>query len=121
MSNAGDPLGVDIFATNGFPLRMRLSYGQENIQAASLRRLSCDEGVLASIGDDPDYGYNLASHLNEEFNPGGMAVSALAFRQNCSRIRASRPCRPRLPSAQAVCRFPATGRPRRGRFHLWRM
>lgn len=88
MSNAGDPLGVDIFATNGFPLRMRLSYGQENIQAASLRRLSCDEGVLASIGDDPDYGYNLASHLNEEFNPGGMA--AIGARVSAELLKDSR-------------------------------
>ena len=74
MSNTGDPLGVDIYAGNGFPLRMRLAYGQENIQAAGLRRLCCDEGALTTIGDDPDYGYNIAAHLNQEFNPGEMAA-----------------------------------------------
>lgn len=73
-NNSGDPLGVDIYCVDDFPLRMRLSYGLENYQAALARRLSADEGCLESIGDDPDYGYNLHALINREWNPGDMAA-----------------------------------------------
>ena len=73
-NNAGDPLGVDIYATTGFPLRMRLTYGQENLVAALSRRLTSDEGCLESIGDDPDYGYNLNSLIQADWSPGTLAA-----------------------------------------------
>jgi hypothetical protein len=75
MSNyAGDPLGVDIYSAGGFPLRMRLTYGQENLEAALARRLSADEGCLESIGDDPDYGYNLTALIGKDWSPGALAA-----------------------------------------------
>jgi len=73
-NNAGDPLGVDIYSAGGFPLRMRLSYGRENHEAALARRLSSDEGCLESIGDDPDYGYNLNSLVQADWSPGALAA-----------------------------------------------
>ena len=77
MANIGDPLGADIACTTGFPLRMRLCWGRENLGNAQIRRLNSDEGCLASIGDDPDYGYNLANHLNASYDrsqPGALAA-----------------------------------------------
>ena len=74
MSNAGDPLGVGIYCVSGFPLRMRLSYGRENFEAALARRLTSDEGCLESIGDDPDYGYNLNSLIQADWSPGALAA-----------------------------------------------
>jgi hypothetical protein len=73
-NNAGDPLGVDIYCVGGFPLRMRLSYGQENYLAAISRRLSADEGCLESIGDDLDYGYNLNALIQADWSPGALAA-----------------------------------------------
>lgn len=74
MPNNADPLGVDIFWTDDFPLRMRLAHGLENLQCAALRRLSSDEGCLEDIGDDPSYGNNLMAELNNEHNPGDLAA-----------------------------------------------
>jgi|WetSurMetagenome_2_1015567.scaffolds.fasta_scaffold207578_2 hypothetical protein len=75
MATIGDPLGCDIYCTTGFPLVMRLCWGEENLQAASLRRLSSDDGCLESIGDDPSYGYNVGKQLNKSFDrPGDMAA-----------------------------------------------
>lgn len=77
MANIGDPLGCDIACTTGFPLRMRMCWGQENLGNAQIRRLNADEGSLASIGDDPDYGYNLADQINASFDrsqPGALAA-----------------------------------------------
>jgi hypothetical protein len=56
---------------------MRLCWGEENLGNALIRRLNSDEGCLASIGDDPDYGYNLANHVNASFDrarPGALAA-----------------------------------------------
>jgi hypothetical protein len=74
MANLGDPLGTDLAATTGFPLRMRLCWGVENLQNALLRRLNADEGCLDSIGDDPTYGRNVAKLLNKDFGPGEMGA-----------------------------------------------
>ena len=71
MANTGDPLGVDIACSTGFPLVMRLCWGDENLQNACLRRLNADEGCLESIGDDPDYGFNLMGQLNKSFDGQG--------------------------------------------------
>jgi hypothetical protein len=71
MQNTGDPLGCDIYCTDDFPLRMRLCWGEENLQAACLRRLNTDEASLASIGDDPTYGFNLVGQLNKSFDANG--------------------------------------------------
>lgn len=81
MANTGDPLGTDIACTTDFPLVMRLCWGEENLGNAQIRRLNSDEGCLASIGDDEDYGYNIADHLNDSFDqskPG--ALSAIGSR-----------------------------------------
>ena len=80
--STGDPLGVDIACTTGFPLVMRLCWGVENLQNACLRRLNADEGCLESIGDDPDYGFNLTGQLNKSFDGQG-DMAALG-----SRVRA---------------------------------
>jgi hypothetical protein len=74
MANLGDPLGCDIACSTGFPLVMRLCWGEENLQNASLRRLNADEGSLESIGDDATYGHNVAKLLNKSFRPGDMAA-----------------------------------------------
>jgi hypothetical protein len=77
MANTGDPLGCGIACTTGFPLVMRLAWGEENLQNAALRRLNADEGCLAAIGDDPNYGYNLVKQLNKSFDrkqPGALAA-----------------------------------------------
>jgi hypothetical protein len=81
MANTGDPLGCDIAATTGFPLVMRLCWGEENLQNALLRRLNADEGCLESIGDDPNYGLNVAKLLNKSFSgPGDLAAEGSAVR-----------------------------------------
>ena len=77
MASSGDPLGCGIACTTGFPLVMRLAWGEENLQNAAIRRLNADEACLASIGDDPDYGFNLAKQLNKSFDrtqPGALAA-----------------------------------------------
>ena len=94
-SNSGDPLGVDIYSAGGFPLRMRLSYGQENLEAALARRLSADEGCLESISDDPDYGYNLNSLIQADWSPGALAAES-------SRIAAEVLKDPRVQTAKAT-------------------
>jgi hypothetical protein len=71
MANTGDPLGCDIACATGFPLVMRLCWGEENLQNAALRRLNSDEGCLASIGDDPNYGFNVAGQINKSFDRAG--------------------------------------------------
>ena len=73
MAAHGDPLGVDVECTTGFPLAWRLVWGTRNLQCALLRRLNCDEGALLSIGDDGTYGYNLAAQLNNDWPRGEMA------------------------------------------------
>lgn len=97
MANTGDPLGTDIACTTGFPLVMRLCFGMENLENAQLRRLNSDEGCLESIGDDPNYGYNLVDHLNEDFDrnqPGALAAIG-------GRVRAEMEKDDRLQSVQA--------------------
>lgn len=95
MVHIGDPLGCDIYCTTDFPLVMRLAWGEENLQAACLRRLNCDEGALASIGDDPNYGFNLVQQLNKSFDrPGDMAAAG-------NRVRAELEKDERIQNIQA--------------------
>jgi hypothetical protein len=63
---AFDPLGIDIEATTDIDPSFRLARGTRNLGNALLRRLNADAGSLASIGDDPDYGYNLADAVMSE-------------------------------------------------------
>jgi hypothetical protein len=77
MASSGDHLGCGIACTTGFPLVMRLCWGEENLQNAAIRRLNADEACLAYIGDDPNYGYNLVKQLNKSFDrtqPGALAA-----------------------------------------------
>jgi hypothetical protein len=74
MSANGDPLGVDIYWPAAFPLKMRLSWGQENLQTALLRRLTTDQGCLASINDNADYGHNIYSRLHGKINTAIMSA-----------------------------------------------
>jgi len=94
MSANGDPLGVDIYWPAAFPLKMRLAWGQENLQAALLRRLTTDQGCLSSINDNADYGHNIYSRLN------GKATTAIMSAEN-SAIVAEVLKDPRVQSAQA--------------------
>jgi len=96
-ASIGNPLGCDVACTTGFPLRMRLCWGEENLANALIRRLSTDAGSLASIGDDPDYGFNLAGQLNASYDrsrPG--ALSAIG-----ARVRTEIEKDPRVQSARA--------------------
>lgn len=81
MVSTGDPLGVDIACTTGFPLVTRLCWGEENLGNAAIRRLNSDEGCLESIGDDPNYGFNVIDYLNRDFDPNQPgALAALGAR-----------------------------------------
>jgi hypothetical protein len=61
-----DPLGVDLAVTDDIDPTFRLCHGAENLSNALCRRLSSPSGCLESIGDDPDYGYDLPGQLNSE-------------------------------------------------------
>jgi hypothetical protein len=59
----------------------RLCSGQENLANACLRRLNCEEGCLAEIGGDPNYGYNVRGNLNSESrDPGALGEIKAAVR-----------------------------------------
>lgn len=76
-----DPLGIDIACTTDLDPHFRLCHGNENLSNALLRRLSCTPGALASIGDDPNYGYDVVGQLNSESSdPGAMAAIGAACR-----------------------------------------
>jgi hypothetical protein len=61
-----DPLGIDIACTTDLDPHFRLCYGAENLANALTRRLNCTPGAMDSIGDDPNYGYDLPGQLNSE-------------------------------------------------------
>jgi len=63
---SNDPLGVDLDVTSDLDPHFRLTYGQRNLGNALLRRLNARAGCLASIGDDPNYGYDLAGAVLSE-------------------------------------------------------
>lgn len=63
---AFDLLGIDIEATTDIDPNFRLARGTRNLGNALLRRLNADAGSLASIGDDPNYGYNLGNAIMSE-------------------------------------------------------
>jgi len=80
MANQGDPLGVGIACTTGFPLRMQLCWGVENLQNSLLRRLNASQGCLASIGDEQTYGYDVNDLLNRDWSgTGEMAAEGSAI------------------------------------------
>lgn len=95
MAKIGDPLGCGTACTTGLPLRFSLCWGVENLENSIVRRLSTDEGGLASIGDDSDYGFNLIGQLNGavDFRRPG-TLSSLA-----SRIRSEVEKDPRVQRA----------------------
>ena len=66
MTITSDPLGVDIVATLDLDPTFRLCRGQENLGNACIRRLNSEEGCLAEIGGDPEYGYDVRAQLNNE-------------------------------------------------------
>lgn len=70
-----DTLGIDIVATDDIDPHFRLCRGNENLAYAQCRRISSSPGCLESIGDDPNYGYNLPGHLNSELTrPSDLAA-----------------------------------------------
>jgi hypothetical protein len=69
-----DPLGIDLDVTTDMDPTFRLCHGARNLGNALLRRLNCDAGGLASIGDDPNYGENVATELLNETSQGDLAV-----------------------------------------------
>lgn len=66
MAVTSDPLGIDLAVTDDLDPHFRLCHGNENLSNALLRRITTPPGSLASIGDDPNYGYDLPGHLNSE-------------------------------------------------------
>ena len=73
MSNAADPLGVDILAVTDIDPHFTLVWGQQNLQAALLRRISSPAGCMVAIGGDSDYGYDLPGQLNNDVSQSEMA------------------------------------------------
>ena len=61
-----DPLGIDIAGTTDLDPTFRLCHGNENLGNAQLRRLNCDAGAMASIGEDPNYGENIVNMVSGE-------------------------------------------------------
>jgi hypothetical protein len=61
-----DPLGIDISLTVDLDPSFRLCHGIENLGNAQLRRLNCDAGAMASIGEDPNYGENIVNMVSGE-------------------------------------------------------
>ena len=66
MSTTSDPLGIDIVAALDLDPTFRLCHGEENLANACIRRLNSEEGCLAEIGGDPEYGYDIRAQLNNE-------------------------------------------------------
>jgi hypothetical protein len=68
---SNDPLGVDLDMVTDLDPTFRLCFGSRNLGNALLRRLNADAGCLESIGDDPNYGYNLANACMDESSRQG--------------------------------------------------
>jgi hypothetical protein len=66
MAVTSDPLGIDLAVTDDIDPHFRLCHGNENLSNALLRRVTSAPGSLETIGDDPDYGYDLPGQLNTE-------------------------------------------------------
>lgn len=77
-----DPLGIDIACAGDLDPHFRLCHGAENLSNALCRRLSADAGSLQSIGDDPDYGFNVPDHLNFETTDDGALAAINARARN---------------------------------------
>jgi hypothetical protein len=76
-----DPLGVDLAISDDLDPNFRLCHGNENLSLALCRRLSSPPGCLESIGDDPNYGYDIPGHLNTETtDPGALSIISGAAR-----------------------------------------
>jgi hypothetical protein len=74
-TNLSDPLGVDLAVSDDLDPHFRLCHGNENLSLALCRRLSSPSGCLESIGDDPNYGYDLPGQLNtEETDPKDLSI-----------------------------------------------
>ena len=71
---ATDPLGIDIDCVTDLDPQFRLCRGTRNLGNALLRRLNADTGSLASIGDEPNYGFNVANAVMAE--PEGQGALA---------------------------------------------
>jgi hypothetical protein len=61
-----DLLGVDLSLVSDLDPSFRLCHGTENVGNALLRRLNCDAGAMASIGEDPNYGENIVNMVSGE-------------------------------------------------------
>ena len=64
----GNNFGIGISATNDFPITMKIVGGTQIVIEAIYRRLTTDNGALAFIGDDPSYGFNLRSMINDDLD-----------------------------------------------------
>jgi hypothetical protein len=72
---ATDPLGIDIDCVTDLDPWFRLCRGSRNLGNALLRRLNADPGCMDSVGDDPNYGYNLPGQLLSEVSSQGELAS----------------------------------------------
>lgn len=119
MANTGELLGCDIACATGFPLVMRLCWGEENLRKACLRRLSADEGCLASIGDDPTYGHNIAKLLNKSWNrQGDMAAEGSAIAAELRKDVRVQDARARVVAGKENLAVYVTGESAAGKFSL---
>jgi hypothetical protein len=92
-----DPLGIDLSVTTDMDPHFRLCHGNENLSNALARRLSTASGALESIGDDPDYGYDLPGQLNSETTgPGDLAAINAAVRAELLKDPRVQDVRPQL-------------------------
>lgn len=89
------PLGTDLAVTTDINPSFRLCSGPENLQNAIFRRLTTPAGALESIGDNPDYGEDVAGHLNSE--EGDQASLARINARIISQVYAD----PRIEQARA--------------------
>lgn len=119
MANTGDPLGVGIACSTGFPLAMRLCWGEENLQNSLLRRLHAGQGCLAFIGDDPTYGRDVANLLNRSWSETGeMAAEGGAIAAELRKDPRVQDARARIVASQDSLTIYIDGESAEGPFSL---
>lgn len=80
---ASNPYGIGIQCTSDFPVTMQIVGSTRIVVEALYRRFITDTGALAFIGDDPNYGLNLRTMINDEMNPATIAAWNQAIVAQC--------------------------------------
>ncbi len=76
-------LGIDIDVLDDLPPTFRLASGQKNLGNALVRRLSTPSGVLARIGGDPEYGFDLRDKMNANWTQAELAALGAQIEAEC--------------------------------------